>query len=378
MDNEEFLIPTVERTLRLIELLRSRPEGLAPQEMLLHLDISRSSLFLLLRSLKALGYLEQAEKRGRYRLGARLESWRAAPAPLTHDLLSAFYQESLRQGWEETLVLLAPAAEGPLVLAQIESGRRVRCAFAPGKSYPGLEAARKALLDNPPEAVKVNGYCLEESEESLDLALPVCRDGRRPEAALLLSAPAFRWRPAGLLDAFLGELRAAAARLSYLLGAPAYTPYREQPENWRQPSQELAAAEISGFLQGPWTARLACIRPDGSPHVIPVWQEWDGRRFFVIAWQGSQWAEYVLNNPSVSLTVDEPWPPLRRVAVRGRAALLPAKSQDFDLPALLDRMARRYLGQPSAALTGQVHCAFQIIPERLRGLQGLPAFLPER
>ena len=39
-------ISTVDRTLRLVELLLSHPDGLTPQELLLHLDISRSSLFV--------------------------------------------------------------------------------------------------------------------------------------------------------------------------------------------------------------------------------------------------------------------------------------------------------------------------------------------
>jgi len=70
-------------------------------------------------------------------------------------------------------------------------------------------------------------------------------------------------------------------------------------------------------------AGLATASPDGQPHVVPVWQEWDGKHFYVIAWQGSLWAEYVLANPSISLTIDEPWPPLRRVLAHGRALPLP-------------------------------------------------------
>ena len=93
-------------------------------------------------------------------------------------------------------------------------------------------------------------------------------------------------------------------------------------------------------------ARLACIRPDGGPHVIPVWQEWDGEKFVVIAWQGSQWAEYVLQNPNVSLSVDEPWPPLRRVVARGKAMKLPANSTTLD--EILLRLSGRYLGQGTA------------------------------
>jgi len=164
-----------------------------------------------------------------------------------------------------------------------------------------------------------------------------------------------------------------AARFSYQLGAPFYAPYTGQYETQFKITTELSTGEIANFLNGPWTARLACIRPDGGPHVIPVWQEWDGEKFVVIAWQGSQWAEYVLQNPNVSLSVDEPWPPLRRVVARGQAVHMPADSAM--LGEILLRLAGRYLGQGTAAITGQVQIAFSILPDYLRGWQGLPGTL---
>jgi nitroimidazol reductase NimA-like FMN-containing flavoprotein (pyridoxamine 5'-phosphate oxidase superfamily) len=96
--------------------------------------------------------------------------------------------------------------------------------------------------------------------------------------------------------------------------------------------------------------------------VIPVWQEWDGDHFHVIAWQGSQWSEYLLQNPSVSLTVDEPWPPLRRVVVRGQAQSLEPDQGGLDTASLLDRMSRRYLGQAYSGQAGQVQRSFRISP----------------
>jgi DNA-binding IclR family transcriptional regulator/nitroimidazol reductase NimA-like FMN-containing flavoprotein (pyridoxamine 5'-phosphate oxidase superfamily) len=368
MMTSDLLVPTAERTLRLIELLLDHPEGLSPQELLPHLDLSRSSLFLLLRTLKSLGYVEQAERRGRYRPGPRLEAWRSSPAHSTKDLVTSFYQEAAHQALSETLALAVSAEGGPLLLAQVEGSQQVRSAFTPGQAYPALE---HALQPVPPPEVYSNGYSLNESPDSIELALPICRDGARPDAVLVLSAPCFRWQPEALLDTFLPDLRAMAARLSYAIGAPAYTPYHVQSETPLQPTTPLSPAQITAFLQGPWAARLACVRPDGRPHVIPVWQEWSGTCFHVIAWEGSQWSEYLLNNPSVSLTVDEPWPPLRRVVVRGRAVALDPHDGGVDAVGLLDRMSRRYLGQAYAGQAGQVQRTFRIEPEYLRGWQGL-------
>ena len=356
------------RTLRLAELLLAAPDGLTAQELLAQLEISRSTLFLLLNTLKAAGYVAQAEKRGRYQAGPRLAAWRgSAPIP-TGDLSQAFYQEAERRPPRETLALVLPAPGGPLVLAQVESPQRIRSAFWVGQADPGLQPAAQALAAEPPPEVRANGYALLAGPEAIELALPVCRDGRRADAALVLSAPAFRWQPAALLESCLPELRAMAARLSYRLGASFYAPYQSGEAPALQPAGQLNPEQISAFLAGPWTARLACIRPDGRPHVIPVWQEWDGGSFTVITWSGSQWAGYLRQNPNVSLTVDEPWPPLRRVSCRGVAEPLDAP---FDLAALAERLARRYLGSPPAGLAAQVEGAFRIRPAALRGLQGL-------
>ncbi len=368
--------PTAERTLRLIELLMEAPEGLTAQDLQLQLDLSRSSLFVLLRSLKALGYIDQTEKRGRYKPGPRLEAWRSSRHPLARDLISAFYQEAGSQPWEDTLLLLLPSEHGPRPTAQVEGRRQVRCAFELGLAAPELDAAAQVLQSEPPATVHQYGFALHEREEAVDLALPICRDGVHPEAALMLSAPRFRTPTDRLLAQFLPDLRAMAARLSYQIGAPAYNPYRIGEERRLEPTRALSGAEVDSFLQGPWAARLACVRPDGGPHVIPVWQEWDGRGFTVIAWQGSQWADYVLHNPAVSLTVDEPWAPLRRVVVRGEAAAVAPEEPALDLDSLLRRLTRRYLGQPSAASRPQVMVAFRIQPTSLRGWQGLSSALP--
>jgi len=371
--NEDALVPTAERTLQLIELLLNEKEGRTPQELLMQLDISRSSLFMLLRTLKNLGYIEQAEKRGRYRPGPRLAAWRIPQnAPTLQDLLSAFYQEAERAELAETLALAELSDGRVLILAQVESRLRVRSVYATGQVHTNSNAAKEVLVPIPPEDVSVNGYSLVITDESFELALPVCRDGHHPEAALLLNAPMYRWEPSRILSELLPPLREMAARLSYHLGAVTYSPYHDTSDLLHQPAAPLSMEDTGVFLQGPWTARLACVRPDGHPHVIPVWQEWDGEAFYVIAWEGSQWVDFVNQNPNVSLTVDEPWPPLRRIVARGKAEVFDGEGANGNLDPLVQRMAGRYLGRGKAGLVGKIQSAFRIVPEYMSGRQGLP------
>lgn len=379
----DLSVSTAERTLRLIELMLSRPDGWTPQELLIELDLSRSALFVLLRSLKDHGYIDQAGKRGRYLPGPRLIAWRIAHVPGLQDLAAAFFQETeagLITGASssiapETLALVIPSRletgnTGWLVIAQVEGSAQVRSTFTTGQVYTNLPAAAQVLDSSPNPQVAANGYSLTGDGDSLDLAVPVCRDGRTPEAAVIFSAPGFRWTADRLADTYLDGLREAAARISYRLGAAYYAPYQPRPDEGLRSAKTLSLEEISAFLRGPYVASLACVRPDGRPHVIPVWQEWDGKNFLVIAWKGAQWGDYVMQNPHVSLTIDEPWIPLRRVVVQGCAQALAADPAEVER--LLQRLSRRYLGHPAApGLKQQILRAFCIQPETMRGWQGL-------
>jgi DNA-binding IclR family transcriptional regulator len=358
----------VEKALLLIELLLERPQGAELTDLVARLDISRSSLFVLLNTLKQLGYAEQTERRGRYRAGPRLLAWRSGASPATN-LQIAFYQEAEAMRLPETLALALPAQGAAILAAQVESTQQVRSVLPVGFRFAADSAAACALSTTPTPELRQTGYALVHSAESVELALPICADGQTPGAALVLSTPAFRWNEMHL-GTYLPRLREMAARLSYRLGAMRYAPWQRRAGEADASRRPLDSDAVRTFLAAPWVARLACLRPDGSPHVVPVWQEWDGAHFFVAAWQGSLWAEYLLANPSVSLSVDEPWPPLRRVLVRGQA--FPLQKTDFPggLSALLDRLQRRYLG-PGGALPSTTWQAFRITPETLTAWQGI-------
>lgn len=366
--------PAVKRILSILEQLQSSPEGLTAQELQEKLNLSRSTLFADLRSLKEMGYAEQSFERSRYRAGPRLAAWRRSSPAEPLELVRAFHSEAASLRTEATLALLLPAADGWLVLAQVQPERRVRSTLVTGQIYPASECASGLLTGEPlAEDVRQSGFARMHAADVVEFALPICPDGYHPEAALLASAPRFEGAEQRLL-AYLPELRQAAARLSYRLGAQVYAPYAGPQTGPLGPARSMDESEIREFLSGPWAARLACLRPDGAPHVVPVWQEWDGNQFYVIAWQGSRWGEYLRQNPQISLTVDEPWPPLRRVSASGLAEWVSGPAGSALLPSLLERLSQRYLGRPgSAGFRAQPASLFRFQPERLRGWRGLEA-----
>lgn len=371
MTQNDPLIPAVERTLQLIELIALSSHGYSPQELLNIVDIPRSTLFQLLKTLKNLGYLEQNEKRGRYRAGPRLDAWSKHSHPsLGKDLIACFYSEANRAAFNETILLITRSEGKSLISAQIESPLQVRSVYPLGAWQTSPSFVDTVFQPPAGHDLIQYGVAVFESADSWECIAPICPDGVHPTAAVLISAPRSRWQLDTFRDAFNTRLRSLASRLSYQMGAQSYTPYRRDEHSALQATSEMSLDEISSFLQGPWSARLACIRPDGRPHVVPVWQDWDGKQFSVLAWKGSYWANVLSENPNVSLTIDEPWPPFHRVVVRGTAQ---KETHAAVIQPLLERMSRRYMGSVIPELDQRIECAFRITPEQLKGWKGIAA-----
>ena len=130
--NQENYIPAVERTVQLIEIIAQNPQGISPQEIMNALEMPRSTLFQMLKTLKQLGYIEQAEKRGRYRSGPRLELWANAAISSGQDLIAAFYNEANRNPFQETIILITMMNGSPYISAQVECNQVLRSAFTIG------------------------------------------------------------------------------------------------------------------------------------------------------------------------------------------------------------------------------------------------------
>ncbi|MCB8937422.1 MAG: pyridoxamine 5'-phosphate oxidase family protein [Ardenticatenaceae bacterium] len=379
-------VPAAERTLNILEALSSAPDGLSATELLEQLgDISRSGLFALLNTLKARSYIEQSDNRGKYQLGPAL--WALLPRQSLglEPLITAFETEMAQVDLGETAVLLWLDRQETVLLAQREGINRVRAVYRLGQreaatNSPGGRLLLAGLPNQSAQQTAVfnqfrsEGAATQETAETLDIACPICADGVQPSAALQVSLPLFRSQPAAVAQ-LKKQVQQAASRISFRLGAAVYQPYGWAVGEPIGPNRALKDAEIEQFLQGPWSARLACVRADGTPHVLPLWYEWDGRSFWVAASPGAQWKQVVDETGRVSLTIDEPWPPLRRAFVVGQAHSVAADAVPGGLAGLRQRLAVRYLGQGAdqqpelCQIDGWT--AVQITPQRLTGHQGL-------
>ena len=102
--------------------------------------------------------------------------------------------------------------------------------------------------------------------------------------------------------------------------------------------------EVRAFLTTlpPHTGQLATVRPDGRPHLAPVWYDVDGEGTLVFNTGASTVkGRNLRRDPRASLCVDDERPPFSFVVVEGVAEL----SDDLaDVRAWAARIGGRYMG----------------------------------
>lgn len=104
------------------------------------------------------------------------------------------------------------------------------------------------------------------------------------------------------------------------------------------------------LLSGTRTGKLATVRPDGRPHVVPIWFDLDGDTLVFMTGQTTIKGMNIQRDPRVCICVDDETPPFAFVQVEGRAAL----SADADeLLYWATRIGGRYMGADQAEAYGR-------------------------
>ncbi|MFE6064191.1 PPOX class F420-dependent oxidoreductase [Streptomyces sp. NPDC056431] len=102
--------------------------------------------------------------------------------------------------------------------------------------------------------------------------------------------------------------------------------------------------------EGTRTGKLATVRDDGSPHVVPIWFLLDGDEFVFNTGKDTVKGRNLARDGRVSLCVDDDTPPFAFVSLSGRAEL----SEDPDeLRHWAGRIGARYMGEDRADEFGE-------------------------
>ena len=221
-----YIIPNLDRALRVLELLSGKEAGASITEIANDLGLPKNSVFRIVRTLSASGYLDEHGKS--YRLSPKILSLGYAAVQSTH-LISACLEEmrSLRDEINETIFVGALSEGRVVILEQLPSFQLVKFTIEIGHNVPiHASAPGKAILSFLPpaeqkdllahiaytrfndrtipsmkamtqeiEKVQCTGYALDLGEEVSELwcaASPVFDYREYPIASIWLSGPEFR------------------------------------------------------------------------------------------------------------------------------------------------------------------------------------------
>lgn len=102
--------------------------------------------------------------------------------------------------------------------------------------------------------------------------------------------------------------------------------------------------------EGTRTAKLATVRPDGRPHLTPVWFLLDGDDLVFTTARTSVKGRGLERDPRVALCVDDDRPPFSFVVMEGVAEL---SEEPEALRAWAGRLGGRYMGADRAQEYGE-------------------------
>jgi PPOX class probable F420-dependent enzyme len=140
---------------------------------------------------------------------------------------------------------------------------------------------------------------------------------------------------------------------------------------------------IDERLRSEPTVWLSSTRPDGRPHVVPVWFNWNGRVFDLFSKPHAQKVRNLREHPDVMLAVGQPEAEFDVELVEGMATVLPQPTADVIHPSMFEKyaalMARAQLDQPTFVTTYSQ--PVRITPTRFLGYGGKgwtdPALTPD-
>ena len=93
-----------------------------------------------------------------------------------------------------------------------------------------------------------------------------------------------------------------------------------------------AAARIDRLLRSEPVVWMSTVRPNGVPHLIPIWFSWDGDAILIASKPGAQKVRNLRANPVVMLALGKPDEDFDVGLLEGRAELLDVPAADV-LPA---------------------------------------------
>lgn len=127
----------------------------------------------------------------------------------------------------------------------------------------------------------------------------------------------------------------------------------------------VAATRIHGFLEREPVVWLSTVRPDGGPHLVPIWFWWDGEAVLVFSKPAAQKVRNLRAHPSVMLALGDAEDDFDVGLLRGRAELLDRATSEVLPMAHLDKYADKLasIGLGAEEYAATYSQVIRIVPE---------------
>lgn len=129
---------------------------------------------------------------------------------------------------------------------------------------------------------------------------------------------------------------------------------------------DLAAARILRFLEREPVVWLSTVRPDGGPHLVPIWFWWDGDALLVFSKPDAQKVRNLRGSASVMLALGDAEDDFDVGMLEGRAELLDRPTRDVMPAAHVSKYAARLaaLGLTAESYAATYSQVIRIVPLR--------------
>jgi len=112
---------------------------------------------------------------------------------------------------------------------------------------------------------------------------------------------------------------------------------------------------------------LSTVRPDGRPHIVPVWFLWDGQTILIFSQLNAQKLRNLRHNLNVALALDMRNEGADIVFLEGCAELVNDPNVNATLPAFAKKYASQFVSLTPESMTKEYSQAIRITPTKIHG-----------
>jgi len=106
-------------------------------------------------------------------------------------------------------------------------------------------------------------------------------------------------------------------------------------------------------------AHLAIVLRDGTPHVTPVWFDYDGEHVIVNSALGRVKDKVLRRSGGAALAISDPDDPYRYIQIRGKVVVVAEQGARE----MIDHLSHKYTGKPYQWYEGETRVTYRLVPE---------------